>query len=283
MHESNKDMYVFCEPLHNELFKSIYKENIQGQCSHGYSTTSEYLKHGEKFLKHLKKFHPIIGNNVYAYKADEVIKYIKIFDELDKPVILQPNRMHFVLSDIVHHFNCKAVHIVRHPMDVFLSFMFSSPKSKYFRKLSGMNPYFFRLIRNRNPFFLDEQSKFVSRYFGVLQNPMPAPYKYFYVKKYYSERFLLCWTISNWCAVNEIDEVGGLIVRYEDIVSKNNTLQSIARYSGVRFDSSKIKIYKQSVAKYKKSDMYFCFNLAEQLGIKKEFCYLIERFNYSSF
>jgi len=280
MRESNPGMYVFCEPLHNNLFKEIYREQVLKQYGHGFSTTSEYLQVGDEFLKHLRQFHPVIGNEVYTFKIDDVTRYLKIYDSLDKPVILQPNRMHFIISDIAHAFNCKVAHIIRHPLDIFLSVMFSSPKLKYLRKLLGINPYLFRLIRNPNPYFLDEQFEFMLRYFGVGQMWKVAYDKYFLPKHYYLQRFIICWTISNWYAVNEIDKANGLIARYEDIVSGENTLQRLENYSGVRFDPKKVNIHKKSIAKYKKGDIELCFNLAERMGIGEEFRNIMERFDY---
>jgi len=279
MRESNPTMHVFCEPLHNDLFYSIHVEQVLQQYSHGYSTTSEYLEQGEKFLTRLRQFHPLIGKAVYTHKVSEVIEYLKIFDSLDKPVILQPNRMHFIISNVADTFGCTVAHIIRHPLDVFLSLMFSSPKLKAFRSFTGMNPYLFRLIRNPNQYFLDEQCDFVSDYFGLGRSPH-LPYKYFRPKVYYLQRFILCWTLSNWYAVHEIDNVKGLIVRYEDIVSSEDTLQTLEKYSGIRFDPKKVKINKSYVKKYKKSDESLCFALAIKAGVGDKYRYLLERFNY---
>ncbi len=279
MRDSNPDMYVFCEPLHNDLFNAMHREQVLNQYGHGYSTTSEYIALGEEFLTRVRQSHPLLGTDVYTYKVDEVVKYLNIYDSLDKPVILQPDRMHFLLSDIADVFDCKVAHIIRHPLEVFLSVMFSSPKLKTVRKLTGIDPCFLRLLHNSNPFFLEEQYDFICRYFGLLQT-LNTPYgKYIYPKRYYLERFIICWTISNWYAVNEIDKANGLIVRYEDIVSRSeDTFQTLEEYSGVKFNPMNAKINTNSIKKYKNSDVSRCLFLAEKVGVLEKYRYLMERF-----
>jgi len=279
MRESNPDMYVFCEPLHNEFFKSLYREQILKQYGHSYPTTNEYIDRKDGFLKHVRRFHPLIGDEVYTFKVDEVIRYLEIYDSMNKPVILQPNRLHFILADIARAFNCKVAHIIRHPLDVFLSVIFSSPKLKHLRKLSGINPYFFRLLRNCNPFFLDEQCDFISRYFGTNQTQKSYD-KYLRSKRYYLQKFILCWTISNWYAVKEIDKENGLVVRYEDIIKRENSLHLLENYSGVRFNPWEVNIHERSILKYKKDDMKLCYHFAVKVGVGEKFIDIMRRFNY---
>jgi len=282
MRDSNPDMYVFCEPLHNELFLEIHREQSLKECGHGYPTTNEYVEQGGEFLKRLRQLHPSIGGRAYCFKIDDIIRYLKIFDSLDKPVVLQPNRMHFILSDVAKAFDCKVAHVIRHPLDVFLSVMFSSPKLKRVRSLFGVNPYELRLFRNPNPYFLDEQCNFISRYFGLRPARMSFLYRHLHPKIFYLKRFILVWTVTNWYAVTEIDASNGLIVRYEDIVSIENTLQYLASFAGIKIDSSKVKLHRNSISKYRDKDFDLCFMLADKMRIGDKFRYLVERFDYGS-
>lgn len=282
MRDSNPDMCVFCEPLHNELFLSIYREQELKQYGHGYPTTSEYVKQGDDFLKCLRQSHPTIGNDVYTFKVDEVIKYLKVFDSMDKHVILQPNRMHFILSAIARSFDCKVAHIIRHPLDVFLSVMFSSPKLKRVRNLFGFNPYELRLFRNQNPFFLAEQCDFISNYFGLLPARMALLKKYLHPKRYYLQRFILSWTVTNWYAVTEIDASDGMVIRYEDVVISNDSLRNLSTFAGIKINFSKVKLHSKSIGKYSNRDLELCFVLADKMRIGDKFRYLAQRFNYES-
>jgi len=279
MRESNPDAYVFSEPLHNELFYAIYLEQTLNQHSHGYPTTDEFVEQGEDFLNCIRQHHPLLGGDVYTFKGREVIEYLRIFDSLDKPVILQPNRLHFILSQVVQAFGCKVAHLIRHPFDVFLSVMFTSPKLKAFRESTGRNPYLLRVFRNPNQYFLDEQYNFISKFFGIGKS-LHLPCKFLKPKIYYLQRFILCWTLSNWYAVRETDKSKGVVVRYEDIVSSEDALQTLENYAGVRCDPTKVKIKSSFVKKYTKSDESLCLRLAMRAGIEDKYRYLLERFKY---
>ncbi len=277
MRESNPDMYVFWEPLNNELFLEIHREQNMKLCEHGGYVTTEYITHGEDFLKSLRQTHPLIGEGVFTFKANEVIDYLKIFESLGKPVILQPNRMHFIISNISKTFDCKVAHLIRHPLDVFNSVMFSSPKLKYLQKTFGVNLYLLRLLKASNQFFLNEQCNFILHYFGLLPNKPNN--KYLHPKRYLLERFLLAWTISNWYAVAGIDSVSGMIVRYEDCVAGDG-LQALSNFSDIQMISTKVKLHSQSIRKYTHKDLDMCYMLAEKVGILENFRCLMERFNY---
>lgn len=279
--ESNPNMYVFCEPLHNELFSSIYREQTLKEMSHGYSTTDEYVKQGDCFLKRLRESHPAInGDMVYSYSINNVANYLKIFNSLDAPSVIQPNRLHFILSDLAEIFSCKIVHIIRHPLDVFLSVMFSSPKLKKIRNLYGINPYLLRLFKNKNPYFLDQQCEFISHYFGIALPRMNPLVKYVFSKKFYLQKFILAWTIANWHAVLEVDKAKGLIIRYEDFNDKN-MLNVLSEFGEIIIDSSKVKIHERAIGKFRSQDFSICHKIAKDIGIHKEFKALADRFNYS--
>ncbi len=279
MRESNLNMHVFCEPLHNELFLGIHREQHLEQCGHGYSTTNEYVEQEDKFLKGLRQMHPLIGDDVFTFRVNEVINYLKIFESLDKPVILQPNRMHFIISDIAKAFDCKVAHLIRHPLDVFNSVMFSSPKLKYLQKTFHLNPYALRLLRKANQYFVEEQCNFISRYFGLISDKTPYLNKYLYPKRYLLRRFLLAWTIANWYAVKEIEAANGMVVRYEDIVD-GDALRNLASFSGLPIDATKVILHHRSIRKYSNKDLDLCYMVANQMGILDKFRYLVEKFNY---
>lgn len=282
MKDSNPDCLVYTEPLHNQLFLEIQKEEqSRGEFSHGYPVMGEYGDAGELFLKRIRQMHPCLDGGVYSFRIDDVLKYIEIFDSLDRPAILQPNRMHFILSDVAKAFDCNVAHVIRHPLDVFSSVMFSSPKLKYLRNRFKINPYWLRAMRNPNPYFLDEQCDFVSRYFGY-QTKIALFDKWVHPKEYYLKRFILSWTIANYYAAQEVDNVDGMIVRYEDIVTNPDTVKMLSEFSGVRFDSSEITVHRKSVAKHIKRDMSLCFALANKMQIADKFKFLVERFGYDS-
>lgn len=280
MRERNPGMYVFCEPLHNELFLAIYREQHLRQCGHDYSTTNEYINQGQGFFKLLRQAHPLISGGVFTFKVDQVIKYFEIFDSLDKHVILQPNRMHFIISDITKAFDCTVAHLIRHPLDVFNSIMFSSPKLKYLQESFGLNPYALRLLKCPNQYFLDEQCNFISQYFGVMAD-CTLYHKYLHPKRYYLERFLIVWTIVNWYAVGETDVVNGMVIRYEDCVAGDG-LQKIANFAGINMETSKVKLHSKSIRKHSHKDLELCYMLAEKNGIMDKFKYLMARFSYVS-
>lgn len=279
--ESNPDMHVFYEPLHNELFSSIYREQVLKEMSHGYTTTDEYIGQGEFFLKRLREKHPARnGNMVYLYDVHAIVEYFRIFSNMDKPVVLQPNRLHFMLSDLAEFFDCKVAHIIRHPLDVFLSILFSSQKLKGIRNAFGLNPYLLRLFKNNNPYFLDQQCEFISHYFGMPQPRMRSLLKYIYPKKYYLQKFIFCWTVANWHAVSEVEKSNGIVIRYEDFYNVK-TLKTLSDFAKISLEPSVVKIHRNSISKFRSEDFLICYKYAKDMGIHDEFKFVVDKFDYS--
>ena len=282
MQLSNTNKYVFCEPLHNELFRMVHNEQYGNIYGHNMSTTTEYTELSYDVLKKLKELHPNLGESVFTYNIRGVVEYLKIFESLERDVILQPNRMHFMLSDIHNYFGCKVAHIIRHPLDVFRSVMFSSPILKNLSKAIGVCPYFLRALKKEDPYYLISAYKFMWQYFGNESETSGLWHRLTKPRDYFMSRFILAWTLANWHAVKEIERVDGLVVTYEDIVTRPETLDLMERYSGTKFHNYDKVLRKDSIGRYRPREVDILMSIATKMGVGDKLSELLKRFKYMS-
>ena len=253
---SNHGIDCFYEPLHPSLFREITK-NVATSL-HKFYPWDTYNTPCFNSVKETYKFYhgklKNTGDDIIPLDFKEIKRLFDIFHNLKNDVILQPNRCHFVLKDIAQTYNCKLIHIIRNPVNTWISQTITPPvKNRIWlkRKYQLMNNilgkhgkrYFLTnyLPRNKNIgkfFFGDANYKLVAEKFN---RPVS--------EKNQLNKMLTNWTYFNYHAFTQVNSANGMIVFYEDIVlDPKQWLQKMSEFSNVNFDQSFIKEIKPKIS-----------------------------------
>ncbi len=241
---SNSDMSCFYEPLHPNLFNEITK-NI-ATTLHKFYPWDSYKTTNFKLIKEKYKFYhnglKKTGSDIIPTNFQEIQPLFDLLHNLENDAILQPNRCHFVLKDIVNDYNCKFIHIIRNPINTWLSQTVTPPiknrirlKKRYALATNilgkyGKN-YFLTKYLSKNKdvgeyFFGNSNYELIARKFNRQDN-----------EKNQLSKMLTVWTYFNYHAFIQADNINGMIVFYEDIVlNPEKWLKKMSDFSGVKFD-----------------------------------------------
>jgi len=280
--ESNKDKLVFYEPLHNDLFRLLKKHKIGVVDKvHKINLWDEYLIQGKDFIEKLKRYHPNI-NQIFPFDAEKVVKYLNVFHELKQDVILQPNRLHFVIEKVVKHYALPFVHMIRNPLDVYLSII-----NTYRKKRHKIVVFFADLLRKVNllplqkAFALDQGLDLIYKFYSK-----PSVWGDFSFRvRHFNDIFgifLSNWTLSNYFAIKQLEKCNGFLLKYEDFV--NNPVEyfeSLERFSHIRFDKKLAStVSNKFTRKYDSRLLNKLKSKVEEYRIEDEWQYVIEKAGY---
>jgi len=282
--QSNPEKLIFYEPFHNDLFLYLSNHKI-GQIDkvHNIPLWDEYLLQGKEFIDKLREKHPCI-NEPFPIDASKVISYLDIFHNLQAQVVLQPNRMHFVLGKIAQYYNVPCAHIIRDPLDTYLDII-NTYRQKRNREVVFIADILrkFNLLPLRKAFAMDKGLEFIFRYFGK-----PAKWKDIAFKiRHYNDNlgiFVVNWVISNYQAINDLEKYNGLLIRYEKLVEcPFEVFGELSEFSGIRFNerSSKI-ILKGFIRRYNYKLVKKFERKITEYGVDREWNYIVKNagFNY---
>lgn len=218
------------EPLSPEMAIMIRKEKQDYKNRlHNKFVFKDYLKLDEQDLLNILRNNP--NANLFGIDSDSSLEnYLDIFHTLNEKIFLQPNRMHFHLDLVFENYTKKVIHVIRHPLDVYLSITQGAYKlvdSKYKRLVHEILKPFF-LVKS---FEIEKQYQWINLKIGY-------PYTYKdsinlrVVNKFNTfEKFVVVWVVSNYYALKSIEKNCGLLVVYEDLlVNPNENTHKIASY-----------------------------------------------------
>ena len=244
MKKSNPEMSCFLEPLHPNLLSEITKNTATSL--HKFYPWSDYNKKDFKSIsKNYKLIHGKLkktGDDIIPTNFQEVKPLFDLFHNFKKNVILQPNRCHFILGDVANNYNCKFVHIIRNPINVWLSQTLTPPVKnrnllrkiyRFATKFMGKygKNYFLMNYLPKNKrvgkfFFGDSDYKLIAKKFNRPIN-----------EKDQLSKMLTIWTYFNYYAFTQVNNTNGMIVFYEDIVlNPKKWFEKISNFSGVKLD-----------------------------------------------
>ncbi|MBT8764474.1 hypothetical protein KFV02_11065 [Desulfohalobiaceae bacterium Ax17] len=279
---SNKEKAVFYEPLHNDLFFYLGNHKI-GLVDRVHSTClwDEYLLHGENFIDKLREEHPCI-NQIFPLNSKQVIDYIDIFHGLRAQVVLQPNRMHFVLEKVANYYSIPCVHIIRNPLDTYLDIIntYRKKRSKAIVFIADILRKF-NLLPLKKAFAMDKGLEFIFKYFGK-----PSKWEDIIFKmRHWNDTFgifLVNWTICNYIAIKQLEKCKGNLVIYEQLV--NDPLGSFSyleKISGLKFKKNFANmISKKFVGQYNQFLIKKMEKKIKEFQIEPEWNYVIESSGY---
>jgi len=272
------DFICFYEPLHPELAKlvSLSLKGERFNFLHKDFLWEEYTQLNERILNKLFINHPNITND--GISNEFVLKlYLDIFDNLNKKVLLQPNRLHFFFDFLSQNYNCKIIHIVRHPLDVFSSMqkMYDDNPHRGIKRLiiKILKPYGALYLTN---FEIEKNYLWIKRHYGINSNNFSIrffnPFDIF-------GKFVVVWTISNYYAMKSLERNKGHLIVYEKLIQDTtSTLKDLCNYLEIPYNSD-LSIKENNSFKFEKNEIQRLLKKVKSYGIEKEFNYILQKIN----
>jgi len=280
--DSNPDKIVFYEPLHDKLFSFLGNHKIgQIDKAHNMCLWDEYFLQGEEFIDTLRERHPCTGQ-LFSIDSLKVINYLDIFHNLPKDVILQPNRMHFVLGKIAQHYKIPCTHMIRNFLDSYLDIIntYRQKRSKEVVFIADILRKF-NLLPLKKAFAADKGLEFIFEYFGKPPKWADIAFKI----AHYNDTlgiYLVNWTITNYVAIKQLEKYGGFLLIYEDLVSNpSKVFDELGQISGLGFKKEFANmISKKFTYKYDSQLVKRLKDKIREYQIEPEYNYVMERANY---
>jgi len=282
--ESNRDKLIFYEPLAPVIPEKLINRHEIAKSTklHGFNPWDCYLKPEFKKVRYeylhnlleLRDSYSRISKccksvDILPFHLDRIVE--RLFDMLsytgDK-VIIQPNRCHFILREISKRYGCPFIHIIRNPIDTWISQTFE-PASKKVSfasillkiKTTTLGRGILTHMLPKAPFagnwfLICPDYKIISERFNLETNT-----------KDWLDRVLIVWTYCNYYAFKQADDEKGMVVYYEEVTSEpERWLKIMSDFSGVNFDLRFAKILKPRITKDESLKKHFVERL-ERLGL----------------
>lgn len=216
--EGNPDALHLYEPLHDKLFRLMHEEK---NVLHGGNPWSDYQKVSPKVLQEMWLKHK---DSTHLYRFTECEPYLNVVNSIGSDVILQTNRMHFVLQDAAQKYQCKVVHLCRKPADCFLGF--AEIFAIYAKDLTKNYNWWIENIYGFVGFFENQ--------YHAIAEKFNAPHVTEFLDKW-----LVVWTYQNYYAAQQADGKNVMIVFLEDIVNGQG-IDAIEAFGGVKLGARDI-------------------------------------------
>jgi len=279
--ESNTDFTVFYEPLHPNLIDKIrhFSNNRDKLDSlHGKRLWNEYIIQGDTFIDNLDE-KQVFRKYMYPKNKQELFNYLDIYDNLSGNIILQTNRLHFYLDDIVEKYNIKAFHIIRNPFDVYSSLIqiYKNKRSSFKHFVLNFYHYLkYRYTPKLNFWGVKRSVDFIYENFKI-----PGYWQETKIKKHIlNDSFkmhLLNWILCNYLALNKNQNFNFKLILYEDLIKNKAEVQKkIEKYTDLLFDTRRVKEYKKVEYKYQDLTLY---KIVNSIGMNREYNYILEKIN----
>lgn len=238
--QSNPEKNIFYEPLNPYLAYYIRKEEYYNtpNALHNLYLFQEYIRSDKNLIDKIIDKHPVLDHPLPNDKQ-RLYEYLNIFDELDNSV-LQVNRLHFHMTDIHERYNAKIVHIIRNPFDVYNSILVDFYRSTYTKDWKWKYYYQYKFRKwydlHLNHFDIKPMYEFIQKKYGYNQD-------YFHASSDGTfNYFLVNWIVCNYHAIKSINDVNGILVTYEDVVSNTEkNFLNISNYTGLNMKPEMVK------------------------------------------
>ncbi len=275
--KSNPNALVLYEPCHELIVHHLeeYQRKPFVDETHGMDIWEDYTK-APGLIDKIRQTHPNLGKGrLLPESADDLLRYVTIFDQLDKDIVLQTNRWSFHLKEITESSGCKTIQVVRNPIDVYRSIM-----GIYFKQ--GAAPK--RAIKNLlKPLFINKAFGLGPMYkhtwnkFGGASHGWEPPSKTAINMRPFNT-FLITWTMANYSALKATQGAGGTFVSYETVMNNPDELKTITNEStGLEFNH--VGILTEPKRRLFITDAERCVLVAkaEQLNINEEFNCILKK------
>ncbi|AIG97476.1 hypothetical protein AFULGI_00006750 [Archaeoglobus fulgidus DSM 8774] len=275
LNESNPSYLCLYEPLSPHLFEDLTNPEKIVLHLHGFHPYKCYRHLNSQNLDEFQRIHKDIcqkfknyGDNIPIHLS-EVVELFDFLNNLEKDTIIQPNRCHFILSQLAQRYRCTFIHIIRNPIDVWIGQTLEPlvlvgnvkrAKLVYKFKNTFIGRYVLtKYLPNRewvNGFAINENFKLIKDIQFGLSRSLDL-----------LDKMLVVWTYCNYYAFKQADNERGMIVYYEEVTREpEKWLKIMTEFSGVNFDLKYAKILKPRITKDEKLRKHFVERL-ERLGL----------------
>ncbi len=278
------DFICFYEPLQLEIATAIQREKTNKTKDKliNQFLWQEYINLGEYQLHKLLRNHPSATNDgILNEKALE-----GYFDEINKlysNILLQPNRLHFFLDFFKKRYNSKIIHVVRHPLDVYLSIINVDKTIYENSKRKNKIKYYLGRVIKKVPSIRTRLGEFeVEKDYLWIRRHVGLPYiqqdswkmKYLNYQSYF-EKMIIVWIFANYYAIKTINEENGYLLVYEELIKEpSKVAKDLEKYleikieqipkvksgNSFKFKNKELKKLKKVIAKYKLEEYFEYIN-----------------------
>ncbi|WP_027371293.1 sulfotransferase family protein [Desulfovermiculus halophilus] len=262
-------LVCFYEPDNPDLGRLINQEGMTNNILHGKQLWQEYLCLPEEKRDMIFRNNPLKRNHLFILDK-ELKSYFDIYDSLDDYILLQTNLMSFHLKFLTNLYKTKTVHIVRNPISVKHSvknaYFVSNNKIARILKKTILYPTLYRSM------WLYKIYDYIYRSYGYPKNIENKIFKKKITKYNFTEIFAITWTISNYMAIKDTRDIGGLILNYEEFGRSQRTLSQHLGISLTKEPDFKPRPPKNNDQEFQKF-MYYInkFELNEEYELIREY------------
>lgn len=218
------DYTVYYEPLNPHIAQYINQEKVEDRAAklHNKKLWIEYNELDLGTRKKLFLRHP--NTNDYGIETtDSLISYLNVFNQEEKNICLQTNRLHFHISEIKNEFGAKNIHLIRHPLDVYNSMVKASILSE--KRLKSSIKWIF--LGKTQFFGVNKEFNWINRKLGIPDINIGSWKRRFNITLF--EKFVIVYTISNYFALMDLDEETDMLLSYEFLMT--NSEEALNRIS----------------------------------------------------
>ncbi len=257
---------VLClyEPLHPDLH--VFLENDgqdkSGRRLHHLDLWSDYLRIPPGKRQQLLKCHPNrSGNCNWSWR--ELADYLEILHSLDKDVLIQANRLHYHLINVIELTGARVVHLVRNPVDVFHSI-----RNAYFTNAGQFRGFARRLaypFRGNHAF---ETVHWMNRAINVFPQISTALKNR---PKGLLPCFVPAWIGANHSAIQSVYSQRGMVCVYEELLlNPVKFAEDLQRHLGTLFPITMEGVSRTSEKRKYSEDWRRFHTLLEFCGLEYE-------------
>ncbi|VAX18151.1 hypothetical protein MNBD_NITROSPINAE03-699 [hydrothermal vent metagenome] len=277
LRDSNPSMSVFYEPCHEQIMDNLKKfrqEPFDDEVQ-GFRVWNEYMEI-PGLMEKIDKNHPNSGRgNLFPEKAEDVVAYVEIYDQLKKNCILQTNRWSFCLAEIGRAYDCRVIHIIRNPFDIYSSmlkvYMGQGSALKCLIK-SALKPFY-----AGKAYGIIDMYEFVVRKFDHNYGKLDGKSGLLFKESPFN-MFLIVWTLSNYHAIKGLEAIGETVIVYEKFTSNSKRAEKLVERAGevlFKCDGVLKKSKRAEFADNEEKDELI--NITEKLGVGKEMRYILTK------
>ncbi len=279
-----KEHLCFYEPLNPRLANIIQLERRFKSkfFLHSEFLLQEYINLDDSDLLKILRNHPN-NNSVGFYGDAQLLKYFDIFNDMKENILLQANRLHFHVDLISDRYGPKLIHIIRNPVNIFLSIKkiknsLRKNNETSFIKQIAINFTGFMILKNF--FYINNEFRWINKYLGstIDVNKKDKFFTREYYKRNYFAKFIFIWVLSNYYAIKSIERHNGYLLVYDHLRQNNSAALDkmfdylgINNYSTVLYDEKEYKRTSQYNSKIEK--------VIQMFSIEEEFSYILKMTN----
>lgn len=212
------------EPLHPRLPAYVLDRRIVSENDplHGTRLWSDYQQIQEFALADILNVHANRDGKL-NWSKEALFKYLDRYHDLENPVLLKTNRLHYELQNVSRRYGVQVVHIIRNPVSVFCSIRRTYLSNVGFAR---------RALRFAGyPFWGNHAFETKNMYRKSLAHKESSEKRNLWGSLF--PTFVHAWTVANAIAIDAVEKIGGKIVVFEHFLQSPGTVTAdLGEYMG---------------------------------------------------